>query len=597
MGTRVKRGRGGTARLLSMVAGAALVGSASLAAAPVASAAPNDLVNIPDETLLEIVNDALNEEDVDGVDNRSADDDVTEGEAAQLKEISHQAALNDPRVSDLTGLSHVTNLKKLELRFHHVTEVGELSGLQYLEFLRLTAASGTTEVMDGDTDFSALEHLPELKTLYLTFHGVSDVTGLASALKDQGGIEYLHLQDNGIVDVSPLAEVTSLRHLILGQNQVEDVDPLAALVNLRSLSLSENAIAEAEPLSPLDLGSFNYLYLNDQKVEMPDVDVGETTSNPVIGLNGSMVEVTSDDDLDLSNGFTSWSFATPGEKTIKWSIPNEYHPQGQDAYGDFSGTITQTVKERIATPDTPDITEPVCIDGAPTGPVLQYINTEGVTYDLDREQNADGSWTVTVTAEAEDGYVLEAPSGASNWTVDEDSGVATWVEEFDEATCGPEPVVVVPDVPEVDECVDGEPVVVHLLEGSEGVDYESEITDNGDGSYTVEVRAKADNSEGFTFNVDDLAEGWEHIGDGILIWPMTVTPECDTEDPDPSDPPVTEDPDPEDPSVPEDPDEPSVPELPETGVTVGGMGSAALAAIGLGGILLLLGVAGKRRFE
>jgi len=57
-----------------------------------------------------------------------------------------------------------------------------------------------------------------------------------------------HLVNNQISDISPLANLTSLRYLYLRFNQISDISPLAGLTSLRSLGLNENQISDIKPL-------------------------------------------------------------------------------------------------------------------------------------------------------------------------------------------------------------------------------------------------------------------------------------------------------------------------------------------------------------
>jgi Leucine-rich repeat (LRR) protein len=58
----------------------------------------------------------------------------------------------------------------------------------------------------------------------------------------------LWLQENQIVDVSPLATLTSLTELWLQENQIVDVSPLSTLTSLTRLVLHLNQIVDVSPL-------------------------------------------------------------------------------------------------------------------------------------------------------------------------------------------------------------------------------------------------------------------------------------------------------------------------------------------------------------
>ena len=76
------------------------------------------------------------------------------------------------------------------------------------------------------------------------------------------GLEYLHLEDNQITDISSLAPLVNLRHLYLDNNQVADISSLASLVNLHWAFLRNNQITDISPLvDNQDLGAEDWAHL------------------------------------------------------------------------------------------------------------------------------------------------------------------------------------------------------------------------------------------------------------------------------------------------------------------------------------------------
>ena len=61
----------------------------------------------------------------------------------------------------------------------------------------------------------------------------------------------LHLTENQIVDVAPLATLVNLTSLGLNENQIVDVAPLVTLVHLTELLLDGNHIVDVAPLATL----------------------------------------------------------------------------------------------------------------------------------------------------------------------------------------------------------------------------------------------------------------------------------------------------------------------------------------------------------
>ena len=56
----------------------------------------------------------------------------------------------------------------------------------------------------------------------------------------------LHLNDNNITDITPLAGLTNLAWLYLNENNISDLTPLAGLTNLTDLYLNENNISASQ---------------------------------------------------------------------------------------------------------------------------------------------------------------------------------------------------------------------------------------------------------------------------------------------------------------------------------------------------------------
>ena len=107
------------------------------------------------------------------------------------------------------------------------------------------------------------ESLQELEQLNLEGRGIANIKGLEFARN----LRHLHLGDEGnsVVDLSPLALLTSLTDLNVGNNQVADLRPLAILTNLTGLSLWNNQVTDVSPLSSLT--ALIYLNLADNRVK------------------------------------------------------------------------------------------------------------------------------------------------------------------------------------------------------------------------------------------------------------------------------------------------------------------------------------------
>lgn len=97
---------------------------------------------------------------------------------------------------------------------------------------------------DQAADFQDLAMLPHLKTLYILWGGVTDI----SFVKNLPELEDISFYGNEIRDISPLTFCKNLKMLSLGFNKVEDITPLAELTALRELGLQGNEIKDIEAL-------------------------------------------------------------------------------------------------------------------------------------------------------------------------------------------------------------------------------------------------------------------------------------------------------------------------------------------------------------
>ena len=100
---------------------------------------------------------------------------------------------------------------------------------------------------NGITDLTPLADLQKLASIKLTNNQVTDLTPLAGlpVLNDLG------LSGNTITDLKPLAHVATIRSLGLSRNQISNLTPLTALTGLTTLDVSENRVTNVAPLAHL----------------------------------------------------------------------------------------------------------------------------------------------------------------------------------------------------------------------------------------------------------------------------------------------------------------------------------------------------------
>ena len=102
--------------------------------------------------------------------------------------------------------------------------------------------------------------LDDLFTLVLTEKNLVSLEPIASLVEFKK-LNELILDNNGIIDISPLKDLTQLKVLRLDENRVTNISSLQYLTKLTDLDLSENQIDDFTPLSYLtSLRNLNLTY-------------------------------------------------------------------------------------------------------------------------------------------------------------------------------------------------------------------------------------------------------------------------------------------------------------------------------------------------
>lgn len=131
-------------------------------------------------------------------------------------------------IDDVSVLSELTNLKKLELR-----SIATKIDPEYLWNETFNPETGK-----GDT----IEELGYDETNISDISFVSNLTGLES----------LTISSCLVKNIEPLSGLTNLKHLDLSYNGISDITPLSALPQLEHINLTQNVISDLTPLSGLD---------------------------------------------------------------------------------------------------------------------------------------------------------------------------------------------------------------------------------------------------------------------------------------------------------------------------------------------------------
>ncbi len=105
------------------------------------------------------------------------------------------------------------------------------------------------------SDLTPLANLQSLKTLGLGATQIRDLTPLANLQS----LESLYLGDTQVSDLTPLANLQSLKTLGLSDTQVSDLTPLANLKSLERLVLINTQVSDLTPLANLQSLKFPHL--------------------------------------------------------------------------------------------------------------------------------------------------------------------------------------------------------------------------------------------------------------------------------------------------------------------------------------------------
>ena len=147
-----------------------------------------------------------------------------------------------------------------------------------------------------------LTNASSLTSLSCNSMGITDVTGIS----EFPNLIMLHIYDNNIADLTPLASLLNLTDLRLGgaYNNLGDIAPLSALTNLTILALSKVYVSDITPLSTLV--KLQHLYLSSNQItdisalsEMTSLIELSIGNNNIVDIN-PLAELTVLEDLSLS---------------------------------------------------------------------------------------------------------------------------------------------------------------------------------------------------------------------------------------------------------------------------------------------------------
>ena len=140
-------------------------------------------------------------------------------------------------ISDLSGLEYCVSLTELELSHNHrIKDITPLSNLRKLRRIELNH--------NQIDDLAPLRGLTRLEVIGLASNRVTDLRPISSLTN----LKLLRLADNQVVDITPLSKLTRLEWLDIAGNQIVDIQPLVDLKRLAWLRLTSNPIRNYELL-------------------------------------------------------------------------------------------------------------------------------------------------------------------------------------------------------------------------------------------------------------------------------------------------------------------------------------------------------------
>ena len=203
--------------------------------------------------------------------------------------------LEHNQIRDLTPLAGMTQLRELRLWDNEIQDLSPLAGLTHLEWLGLSN--------NQISDLTPLENLTQLRVLQVANnHKISDLSPLAK-IKN---LIHLVILSNAVSDLSPLMALTDLETLIASYNQITDISPLVRLKQLTILWLSHNQVSNFKPLTRL---------FNLTELRVAQNPIADRTSLQVLLDRNSKLDL----DIDPSELLPVVVFKGPELPPIYWT--------------------------------------------------------------------------------------------------------------------------------------------------------------------------------------------------------------------------------------------------------------------------------------
>jgi Leucine-rich repeat (LRR) protein len=207
----------------------------------------------------------------------------------------HQSLLtgdNIWKIESFDDLQHFISLTKLSLCGFIVGDMSYLKNVPQLESLVLIGCQNMeSNYSEHHLDLASVTYLENLSYLHLQHNGVKDLSPLSelhslrvleiksekindySTVSTLVNLEYLDFDDNKVTDISFISNLTNLKDLKLWTDSV-DVSHLANMADLMNLRISCNAIYNLDVLgNNLKIERFNLWLVNATDISVIDVNV------------------------------------------------------------------------------------------------------------------------------------------------------------------------------------------------------------------------------------------------------------------------------------------------------------------------------------
>lgn len=158
--------------------------------------------------------------------------------------------IDNNEIADLTPLSSITSLTKLNASNNKIQDLSPIQGLVNLETMNLT----NNEL----TDISILGYFNNLKYVYLKNNKISSL----SAFINNVTLKELYCAENEIETIDNILKIESLEKFDIRKNKIKSI--INSPINLKYLDISENNVSD---VSSLIVKKIDYFYYSKQHLE------------------------------------------------------------------------------------------------------------------------------------------------------------------------------------------------------------------------------------------------------------------------------------------------------------------------------------------